>query len=147
MSDSLQPKLPVLYWIIGVLLLLWGVLGVVMYLVEHLLSDEKYLEVYKERAMALRHEVPAWSIAGYAIGVWTGLAGAIALLLRKAVAVKLYWVSLVGAAIGWIWYVIDPRALEIMSLDGGWYMAVIVFALCGFSIWWAGRQKKMGRIS
>ena len=137
MNETIDNKPPVWFWVAGVLLLAWGLLGITMYYLEMTMSDEAYLKSYGQAAHDLRDVVPTWSIVGYAVGVWTGLLGTIVLLLRKALASKLYTLSLIGAVFGWIWYVIDARARVMMSENGGWYMMAVVFALCLFSVWFA----------
>ncbi len=132
------------FWAVGAFLLLWGILGVSMYILEMTMSEAAYLETYGQSASDIRHSVPTWSVAGYAVGVWTGLLAAILLLMRRAWAVPAYLVSLLGAAVGWSWYIFDPRAKAVMGEQGGWIMMVAVFSLCAFSLWWAKRQKAHG---
>ncbi len=133
-----------LFWAVGAFLLLWGLVGVTMYVLEMTMSEASYLETYGQSAADIRHSVPRWSVAGYAVGVWTGLLAAILLLMRRAWAVPAYLVSLLGALVGWSWYIIDPSAVAVMREQGGWIMMVVVFSLCAFSLWWAKRQKTRG---
>jgi len=140
-------KAGTLFWVIGALLLIWGLVGVSMYILEMTMSEAAYLEYYGQEAADVRHLIPTWSIAGYAIGVWTGLAGTVLLLLRKSLALWLYFISSLGAITGWGWYIINPKASAMMSANGGWYMMALVIALCLFSIWWARKNRASGTLT
>lgn len=128
-----------LFWLVGALLLVWGLIGISFYLYEVTLSDEKYLEGYGQAMLDIRHRVPAWSMSGYAIGVWAGLVGTICLLLRRRMAQPLYIISFLGAVAGWGWYLIDGPGRKSLE-NGGWVMLAVVITLCLFSIWWARRK-------
>lgn len=145
MSDNIKPT--VMFWSVGVILLLFGIMGTSGYVVEMTMDEAAYLESYGQTAADIRHITPKWSIAGYAIGTWTGLLGSILLLLRKAWAVPVYMVSFSGALMGWIWYVIDPRGRVILIEQGGWLFMVFILIACLFSIGWAKRQKSNGFLS
>lgn len=145
MNDNIKPTK--LFWIVGVVLLLFGIMGASGYVLEMTMDEAAYLENYGQAAVDIRPLTPKWSIAGYAIGVWTGLLGSILLLLRKALAVPVYIVSFLGAFLGWSWYVIDPRAHQMMKESSGWAFMAFVIIACLFSIWWARRQKSKGLLN
>ena len=48
---------------------------------------------------AMWDATPTWMVAAYAIAVWSGLAGAVLLLLRRNLAVKLLLVSFVAVIV------------------------------------------------
>ena len=145
MDDNIKPT--AVFWIVGILLLLFGIMGASGYVLEMTMDETAYLESYGQAAVDIRHITPKWSIAGYAIGVWSGLLGAILLLLRKAWAVRFYVVSALGALLGWIWYIIDPRAHVVMFEERGWIFMVFILIACMFSIWWAKRQTSKGLLN
>ena len=138
-------KAPWWFWLIGLALLLWGFIGIGFYLLEMTMSDADYLETYGEEMMAVRDRLPAWSISGYAFGVWSGLLGTFCLLLRRRWAIPLYIVSFIGAVFGWIWYIIDIAGRATMK-NGGWVMFSVVIILCLFSIWFARKMHRKGII-
>lgn len=140
-TEGAKPS--ILFWVVGALLLVWGLIGIAMYCLEVTMSNEAYLENFGAEMLAVRDLVPAWSIGGYAIGVWFGLAGTISLLLRRRLAIPLYIISILGALLGWSWYVFSEIGRSVMA-PGSWGMVTLVIALCIFSIWWARRQKSQG---
>lgn len=81
--------------IIAIALLLWNTLGVVMWALQSSTSpetlaqgDEVQIEVW--RAM------PLWAWIAYAVAAWSGLMGALALLLDRRAAVWLFAASVFG---------------------------------------------------
>ncbi|MGW8202602.1 sugar transporter [Sphingomonas bisphenolicum] len=80
--------------IIGVILLLWGLMGIAAFTMQYTMDVHELARTdpASARAFAL---MPAWVWIVYAIAVATGTLGAIALLLRKAIAPFLCLISLV----------------------------------------------------
>ncbi|MBA4092434.1 MAG: sugar transporter [Sphingobium sp.] len=80
--------------IIGVILLLWGLMGIAAFTMQYTMDVHELARTdpASARAFAL---MPVWVWIVYAIAVATGTLGAIALLLRKAIAPFLCLISLV----------------------------------------------------
>ena len=83
------------YWVVSVLALLWNLMGVLAYLGQAFITEEMKAE-YSPEQLALLESRPAWVTAAFAIAVWGGLLGCIALLIRKRWARPLLLVSLLG---------------------------------------------------
>jgi len=143
-ETSIHP--PWWFWSIGVVLLLWGLMGIWFYWIEVTMSDATYVEIYGKELLDVRHRVPAWSISGYAIGVWGGLLGTICLLLRRRWALPFYIASLIGAILGWVWFIMDSAGRATMN-NGGWIMFSLVIILCLFSIWFTRSMRSKGIIA
>jgi hypothetical protein len=75
--------------------LAWNLIGVATYLMTVTMSAEA-LAAMPEPERALYAHTPAWVTSAYAIAVFGGTLGSSALLLRKACAVPLFVVSLIG---------------------------------------------------
>lgn len=141
--DNLQVKTPWWFWVVGILFLLLGLVACWGYWTEMTLPDAQYLEAYGAEMAGLRGETPWWSISGYAIGVWGGLAGSILLLLRKKLCLPFFYASFIGAIIGWSWNVIDVRFRDAMG-GAGWGFLIFVLLECIFIIWFARRMVSKG---
>ena len=102
MSDNYNVKPSAMFWVLGVLFLLWGLMGCAMYLAEVMMSDKAYGEAFGQDLLAVRHVYPVWAMAGYASAVWSGLLAAILFLLRKRLSAVIFIFSLVAAIIGFI---------------------------------------------
>ncbi|MGB5173056.1 hypothetical protein [Eudoraea sp.] len=82
MSEQKTKKPPLWFWIVSILALLWNLMGVLAYLGQAYMTDEMKSE-YSQEQLSLMESTPAWITAVFAIAVWGGLLGCIALILRK----------------------------------------------------------------
>ena len=83
------------FWIISGVALLWNAMGVNQYLQQAYMTDA-FKAMYTEEQLAIITSAPSWVIAVFAIAVFGGLLGSLALLLRKKIAIVLFIVSLIG---------------------------------------------------
>lgn len=90
MDDLTTRSVPGWYWVVAVLALLWEGMGCAVYLMQTMTPAAEREAGYA--AMA------SWQWGVFAIAVWSGLIGAIGLLLRKRWATLALVVSLVAAA-------------------------------------------------
>ncbi len=100
MTDNTQTKVPVWYWIITGILVLWGLMGLwVLYSfisatpesMAKPVADGKYSQAYADYYL---NGSKAWQTAVFAIAVISGALGALCLVLRRAWALPLYALSL-----------------------------------------------------
>ncbi len=92
-AQSIKP--PVWFWIVSIVALLWNLMGVMAYLQQAFITEET-LAALSEPERILLETRPAWATAAFAIAVWGGLLGCIALLLRKKWARPVLLISLIG---------------------------------------------------
>ena len=90
-----KTKPPTWFWVVSVLALIWNLMGVLNYLAQAFITDEMKAE-YTVEQLTLIEGRPAWVTAAFAIAVWGGLLGCIALLIRKRWARPLLLISLLG---------------------------------------------------
>ncbi len=95
MTISNNSKLPVWFWVLSVLALLWNLMGVIAYLAEAYMSDEAF-KALPEAQQALYNARPSWVTGAFAIAVFAGTIGAIGLLMRKKWALSVFVISLFG---------------------------------------------------
>ncbi|MBT8184721.1 MAG: hypothetical protein KJN76_07760, partial [Eudoraea sp.] len=95
MTDKLSVKPPLWFWIVSAVALVWNIMGVMAYLGSAFITDEMKAEMPAEQ-LELMENTPAWVTAAFAIAVWAGLLGCIALLLRKKWARPVLLISLIG---------------------------------------------------
>ncbi len=93
MSDSNKP--PLWFWIVSVLALLWNLMGVFSYLSQAYIGVEE-LEQMTQAQRELFEAQPAWVTGAFAIAVFGGTLGCIALLLRKKWAKPVFILSLLA---------------------------------------------------
>lgn len=82
--------------VVGIVAILWNAIGVFSYL--------SHVGVVGAGGPPQGGaEMPAAITAAFAIGVFSGLAGSIALAVRSGLARPLLWLSLVTTTIDWVW--------------------------------------------
>jgi len=96
--------------------------------------------------MAHITNTPAWGHSGYAFGVNAGVLGAILLLLRKAWAVPLFVISLIGVLVQDLDAIILRDAIEAWGLSG-LALPIVVIVICVFEIWYSRAAKAKGWLS
>jgi hypothetical protein len=114
-------------------------LGCISYLMQ-VTADRGTLPI-DQRAML--DAAPTWMWAAFAIAVWIGLAGAIALYLRKRLAVKLLAVSLIAVLVQFSSYLIVEQLRDLMALDG-FVIPVVIVVLTWTVFWFAWHSQKKG---
>ena len=98
MSDELNSKPPVSFYVTGGLFLLWNLIGLMFYYQQMTLSPEALASMGAEM-LAFMEATPIWANSGYAIAVNAGVIASIALLLKKSWAKPLYVLSFVGVLV------------------------------------------------
>lgn len=92
-NSSTKPN--VWFWIISIVGLIWNGMGAMNYLAQTSMSDE-YTAEFSAEQLAIIEATPAWATGAFALAVWGGVLGCIALLLRKKWAKPILVVSLIG---------------------------------------------------
>ena len=91
-----------MFWIVAAALLAWSLIGDAAYLMQVSADPDALARTDPVTAEAFR-SMPWWAWSAYAIAVWVGTAGAIALLLRRRIATVLFGISLAGVIVQFGW--------------------------------------------
>ena len=97
MSGSIR-KVPWHLWVVGGLSTLWNAFGCFDFTMTAT-RNEAYLKPYPQEMLDYWLNMPAWMWILWAIGVFGGLAGSLALLMRRRFAVALFLASFLAAAV------------------------------------------------
>lgn len=141
MASRFRSKPPAWFWIVTILLLLWECAGVWSWW-EHWRHGPAAMRAtpteYDIRYFAA---LPRWYVWLFALAVWSGLAGGLALLRRQAAARTLYVVSLI-ATVAMFAYTFTMT--DLIAAKGGWvvYFPAVIVALGVVSIWFAGHATR-----
>ena len=125
---------PAWYWIVAVLALLWEGAGCAVYLMQTMTPEAQREGSYATMA--------GWQWGVFAIAVWSGLIGAVGLLLRKTWAVLALAVSLIAAACQY-GYAVATDSLN--PADGPMAAAIIIVG--GLVLLFAHMARKRGWLS
>lgn len=137
-----QAKLPIWFWIVGVVALLWNGIGVLAYLQQVMMSAEEFAAL-PEAQQNLLSTQPVWVTAAFAIAVFAGLVASISWLLKKRIAVRLFLLSLLAVIVQFSSYFIIDGYREFMS-GQGWLMPVLILLFAGGFLLFAWQAEKKG---
>lgn len=133
--DATQP--PTSFRITSIICIVWMLLGCASYLMHVTMTPESMAALPPAQADLMR-ATPAWVYAFFAIGTWGGLAGAIALFLRKRMAVLLLLVSLVAILVQFGYVYFGMNALGLLGASSAAFPALII--ILGIAFWLYARS-------
>jgi hypothetical protein len=144
MNNSEKQKLPKLFWIVAIAAVIWNVFGVTAYLME-VTMDEQAMATLPEAQQAIYAAQPAWVIGAFAIAVFTGLAGSIALALRKGLATSIFIVSLVAVVAQMSYMFAIANIIEVMGA-GSAIMPILIIVIAVALVWFSTSSRRKGWI-
>ena len=127
------------------LALLWMLSGAAAFVMD-LLTDEAALAQMSPAQRELYEARPGWILAMYAVAVLSGLAGALALVLRKAWAVPALGLSLAAVIVQFGYVVFGMQAIERVGAAEAVTLPIIVFVAGMLMLWVAVKAKGAGWI-
>ncbi len=147
MSEESNTKPGTAFWVIGGLLAVWNLSGLYQYYTFSTLTPEMLQAGgYTAEQMAHILDTPLWAHSAYAIAVNAGVLGVIFLLLRKAWAIPMFVISLIGALLQFADAYLLRGGLELF--ERVWLVIpMLVILICVFEIWYSMQTKKRGWLS
>ncbi len=126
------------FWVIAILASLWNAIGVINYLMQVTMSDST-LQALTPEMQAYFEQVPHWVTSAYALAVWSGFGGSLALCLRRGIASTLFSLSLAGVIVQLFYNIVMQTALPLSPalLAGPAIILIIAIALLLASRKWA----------
>ena len=143
MSDTLNGKPPILFWVIAVVLLLWNFTGLMFYYGQVTMTPEMMAETFSEVERAFMEQTPVWSTAAYATAVTAGVIGAVLMLLRKALALPLFIVSFAAVLIQDLDAFVLRDVVEVWG-SNSFTLPLVVIVMCVFEIWYTRVARAKG---
>ena len=143
MTDVLNDKPSMVFWVLGVVFLLWNLLGLFGYYTQVTMTPEMMAANFTEAQQAWLQGEPAWATAAYATAVTAGVIGAVLMLLRKGLALPLFIVSFVAVIVQ------DFNAFVLSDWKTVWgnsalYLPSVVIVMCIVEIWYTRAAKSKG---
>ncbi|MBC7000018.1 hypothetical protein [Cytophaga sp. FL35] len=123
--DNAVKRPSTVFWVIAVLAVLWNLVGVLSYLADAFMSldDLAQLPEDQQKLYAVR---PAWVTGAFAIAVWAGLLGSIALLFRKKWAKTLYIISFLGVIVQNVYQFFLSNTFEVFGKSAMVFPVIII---------------------
>lgn len=137
-------KTPRSFWGIGLILLLWNLMGVAAFIMQYS-ADLTALAKTDPYTASIFAAMPDWAWIAYATAVGAGTLGAILLLLRKTAAVPLFLLSIVGVIVQFGYSFIQTDLLAVKGVSAAIFPAVILIVAL-FQWHYARRQAAVGII-
>ena len=137
---TIRKKPTTFFWIIGVLALIWNIMGVVAYLFQAYITDDMIAALPEEQQAEFLVEHPAWYTALFALAVFGGFLGCVFLLLKKKMSFYLFIVSGICAIIqqGYL-----LATVELSSI----IMPIMIIVFCIFLIWYSKKCSDDGTLN
>ena len=127
-SDTVSTKTPVHVWMVGVVALLWNSVGAFDYTMTELRSTS-YMSAFTPEQVAYFNAFPKWAIATWALGVWGGVLGSLALLLRKRWAVPVFVVSLAAMTLTFFYNFVLSNGVAVMGGMTALLFPAVIFVI------------------
>jgi hypothetical protein len=143
MDDVATPAPPAWYWIVAVLALLWEAAGCYFYIVQVSMDAADLAQLPPAQAEAFS-SMATWQWSIFAIAVWSGLLGAIGLLVRSRWAGTAFWVSLIAAAVQYGYTLFATPLMERMPASEALPLPVSIIVLGVILVWFAGMAANKG---
>lgn len=134
---------PTWYWVVGIILLLWGAAGVFAFYSQLTTPYEQMVAEMGKLAADCIKGMPSWLWWVYGIAVWSGILGTVALLLRRVWAQPLYLVSLVAVVVQFGHSFLVQQIHQLMGWSAAIFPAFIIL-MAIVQLWFAGWAKKRG---
>ncbi|MBN4084751.1 hypothetical protein JYT89_00250 [Flavobacteriaceae bacterium AH-315-B10] len=144
MSNTNKPN--ILFWIIGIIALIWNGMGVVNYLMQAY-KTEAIMAKFDADQLALLEGLPIWMTALFAIAVFAGAIGSISFLMRKKLAVSLFLVSFLAATVQQLYWLFGTNMTEVFSEEQPYLMPIMIIVFAAFLAWYSKNQKGKGVLS
>lgn len=125
MNEQEKVPVPLWFWGIAVVALLWNILGCVILLTE-VFAQEAMMESMTDAQKEWSRSTPSWIYFVFAISVCSGVAGSICLLVRKRLCVQLFTISFVAVLIQMVYTMWVAGGLEVMGPSGAVMPAIVI---------------------
>lgn len=140
MGTDHEKKVPLWFWAVAGIALLWNIMGFAIFFQE-LLNQEALIKDWTEPQKEWAQGTPNWIYFVFGVSVVTGLLGSISLLIRKAWAIPLFALSLVAVLVQMIYTMVIAGGLQVMGASSA-VMPSLVIILAGLWLFCAFQFRK-----
>lgn len=130
------------FWIIGIVALLWNLMGVTSYLRQAYMTEDALAALPAEQ-QALYENAPAWVTGAFALAVFGGLLGCVLLLMKKKLATLVFIISLISVLAQMSYNFFMTNAVEVMGAMAI-FMPVLVIVISIFLVIYSKKMESQG---
>lgn len=135
-------KLPIWFWVIAILALVWNLVGVYQYLAMRFITPEDFAQM-DATMQQLHNSTPVWVVAAFATAVFSGVLGSVLLLLRKSVAQLFFLISLLAVLVQASYILFMSDSVELVGTQAAVLPAVLSIVAI-FLLWFSNFSKSRG---
>jgi hypothetical protein len=141
--ETMQVRPPRWYWIVSGLALAWMLFGLLSLIMDPM-TDEAALAQMSDAQRELFEARPMWLFGIYAIAIFSGLAGAIGLLLRHSWTVWVFAVSLVAIVVQFVYVLFIMDAIGLLGASESLPFPIVIFVIGALLLWLSIHAKGQG---
>ena len=145
MSEESIGGPPRSFLIIGIVALLWNLLGVMSYIMQVTRSPTMFAGL-SEAQLAVYESMPSWVTGAFAIAVFGGTLACVGLVVKKAWCVPVFLVSLVAIIVQFGYWLFGTDSIAVMGNEV-FLMPALVTAVAVFLVWYSRGAKAKGWLS
>ncbi len=134
--SSNQSKVPVTFWIVGVLGVLWNLAGIANFIFQVFFTDVMIAQMSEPQKDLILNS-PLWMKIVFGVATILGLLGSIGLIMRKRWATPALLVSLIAVVIQMGYSSFATDALEIMGQSPVFPAMIVLFSVI---LWWYAKR-------
>ena len=142
MSDESVSGPPRSFLVVSIIALVWNLFGVMSFIMHVTISPEALAEM-PDAERALYETAPAMVTGAFAVAVFSGVLGCVALLLKRAWAVPMFIVSLVAIVVQFGHWLFMTEAMAVYGPEAV-FMPVLVTVIAVFLLWYSRDAKSKG---
>ena len=141
-SDMTAPKW---FLILAVVMVIWNLMGVMAFFMQITMSPEQ-IAALKPEEQLMYQNIPLWVNIAFGCAVIGGALGCIALVFKKAIALPILVISLLGVLTQMYHSFFISDAFEVYG-PGGAVMPIMVVLIALGLVWLANKAKTLGWIN
>ncbi|TQV75481.1 hypothetical protein FLL45_11220 [Aliikangiella marina] len=138
-------KVPVWFWVVSIIALIWNLLGLMAFVMQLLMTPEM-IAAMPQAERSLYENFPGWVYIPFGAAVIGGTLGCVFLLMKKGFAFELFIISLVGVIVQNGYSLLMTNAAEILGVQAI-IMPLVVIAIGVGLIIFSAKTKKLGYLS
>lgn len=138
-SNTTAPK-----WFVFLVIVLaiWNLMGVMAFVMQMTMTAEQ-IAALPEKEQMLYQDIPLWVNIAFGCAVFGGALGCIALVLKKAIALPILFISLAGVIVQMFHAFVIANSFEVYG-PGGTIMPIMVVVVALYLVWLANNAKVKG---
>lgn len=140
-SNTMTPRW---FVILALIIAIWNLMGVMAFMMQITMTVEQVLAL-PEKEQTLYQDIPLWVNIAFGLAVTGGSLGCIALAFKKAIALPILIISLLGVLVQMYHSFFIAHAFDVYG-PGGTIMPMMVFIIELYLVWLANNAKAKGWI-